>query len=124
MRNFGHPDESFHENKQLLRRFLIGKHWRRCGRTKKFEVYKKKIGGEQFRVKFATYGPTLDKHIPKTEWDKAYWRNQGGSARWTNIHEEHDLEFMSIVEHVEPKKKLSEAEEDDRRYWFRLGVPA
>ena len=119
--NFGDQGEQFHEFKQMLRGFIIPRGWRRCGRTKKAEVYKKKFNGIQYRIKFTWSGPVLDRFYPKDGFTKSYWSRVNRSPQWTDIQTEQELEFLQDFEEL---PTISSEEQELNMYLARLGVAA
>lgn len=122
------PTEYAHTQKQLIRSFLLERGWRRCGRTKKYEVYKKTVraGGTktQYRVKFDYSTATFGQFHPATEYNKSYW-NTVDRVQYNRIEDISDLMFVRC-ESVPPRevRPMTEAEEDMElsNYFDRLGL--
>ena len=122
------PTEHAHTHKQLLRSFLLERGWRRCGQSKKYEVYKKTVraGGEktQYRVRFNYSYVEFAQFHPKTEYNNSFWRLLE-RVNYNTIEDFHDMVFVRCetvpAREVRP---LSDAEEDMElsNYFDRLGL--
>ena len=122
------PTEHQHTQKQFVRSFLLERGWRRCGRTKKAEVYKKTVrtGGEklQYRVKFGWSYADFAQFHPKTQYQNSYWSTLE-RGQWNQIEELADMAFVR-TETVPARevRPLTDVEEDLELadYFDRLGL--
>jgi hypothetical protein len=110
-------DEYAHEAKQILRGFLRSNGWRRCGRTKKYEVYKIMNDDVQYRVKFENITVTFER-FEKSIHCKNFWVSMR-RLYWRDIISIRNLEnfipFNQIPEYSSEEEELDE-------YLHRIGV--
>ena len=101
--------------KSALRDYLISHQWRRDGRCKKWETYKKYLNGVEHRVKFNAHYATVDSFVRTAD-----RMGNSESDRWHNVRRMSYTQF-EIVQQVETFVEGRRAPEPDRERPRKMG---
>ena len=100
--------------KSALRDYLISHQWRRDGRCKKWETYKKYLNGVEHRVKFGIHTATVDSFVKTVN-----RMGNSESDRWHNVRRV----YYTRVETVEQLEIFTEGTNPNPNRERMGGVP-